>query len=367
MKVLLIAGEVSGDLHASNLITSLRKINPKIEFYGVGGERMEKTGAKIIYPSSKISIVGFTEVFSKILNLREARRAIYLFLKRNKIDFAITVDFPGFNIQIARYLKSKKIPVFYFIPPQVWAWGRWRVKSLSKYFKHLFVLYPFEKEFFEKEGLKSSFLGNPLMDIVKIDKSSKREKEYHSEILIAILPGSRETEIKRLLIPMLRAFRIFRKKYPQSKGIVSLYTKEHLPLVLELTRGTLEDVEVLYGKTYEIFKDVDLALIASGTAAVEAALFQIPMVVMYRLSYLSWIISKFLVKVKNFSLVNILLSRKVVPELIQKEVNPLRISKEMEIVYENKEKIKEELKKIPKMLGNRGVYDRIASKIISMV
>jgi lipid-A-disaccharide synthase len=277
------------------------------------------------------------------------------------------VDFPGFNIPIAKYLKNMGIPVFYFITPQIWAWGKWRSRSLSKYFRHLFVIYPFEKAFLEKEGLKSSFLGNPLLDIVKTQGKIKKKDLSTGDPLIAILPGSRESEIKRLLIPMLKAFRIFNKKYPKSKAVIALHRQENLPLTMKLGKVLLDGVEAFCEKTYDILKDADLAIVSSGTATIEAAILQTPMVIVYKLSYFSWIISKILARVKYFGLVNIVLSEKIVPELIQREVNPQRISKELEKVYTHREKITEQLKKIPSVLGCEGVYDRIAYKILSMV
>jgi lipid-A-disaccharide synthase len=367
MKILFLTGEASGDLHASNLIASFRKINPYIEFYGVGGEKMKAVGAKIIYPSDKISVVGFIEILLKISNLKKAKKQISICTKENKFDFAVTVDFPGFNIPMARYLKSKGIPVFYFIAPQIWAWGKWRSRSLSKYFRYLFVIYPFEKAFLEKEGIKSSFLGNPLLDIVKAHGKILRKDLSPGTPLIAILPGSRESEIKRLLVPMLKAFRIFRQKYPESKAVVALHRKENFSLVTNLGRGLLDGVEVFYGHTYEILGYSDLAIVSSGTATIEAGILQTPMVIVYKLSYPSWVISKILARVKHFGLVNIIFSGEIVPELIQKEVNPERISKELEKVYANKEKITEQLKRIPSVLGCKGVYDRIAHTILSMV
>jgi lipid-A-disaccharide synthase len=367
MKVLFVTGEASGDLHASNLIASFNKINPYIEFYGVGGEKMKEVGAKIIYPSERISVVGFSEIFLKISNLKEARKQISICTKENKFDFAVTVDFPGFNIPMARYLKNKGIPVFYFIPPQIWAWGKWRSRSLSRYFKHLFVLYPFEKAFLDKEGIKSSFLGNPLLDIVKAQGKITKKDLPTGDPLIAILPGSRESEIKRLLVPMLKAFRIFRQKYPKSKAVVALHRQGNLSLAMNLGKELLDGAEVFYEKTYDILECSDLAIVSSGTATIEAGILQTPMVIVYKLSYFSWVISKILARVKHFGLVNIVFSEEIVPELIQKEVNPRRISKELEKVYENKEKITEQLKKIPSVLGREGVYDRIAHTILSMV
>ena len=366
MKILFITGEASGDLHASNLINSFKKINPGTTFYGIGGNKMEQSGVKIIYPSDKISVVGFSEIFSKIFALREARRQLSHALRKNKFDFAVTIDFPGFNIPLARLLKNKGIPVFYFITPQIWAWGKWRSKSLSKYFKALFVIYPFEKIFFRKEGIKSFFLGNPLVEIVKPESKTKRKDLPHGNPLTAILPGSREAEIKRLLLPILKGYKIFKKDHPESKAVIALHEQKDLKLTKEIGKELLRDVKIFYGRTYDILKGADLAIVSSGTATVEAGILETPMVIVYKLSNISWIISKILARVKQFGLVNIIFSEKIVPELIQKEVNPERIAKELEKVYAKRKEITEKLKKLKPLLGSRGVYDRIANKILSM-
>jgi lipid-A-disaccharide synthase len=367
MKILFITGEASGDLHASNLIGSFKKINPNIKFYGIGGKKMEKAGAKIIYPCEKISVVGFSEAISKISNLKEARRQIFLFTRENKIDFAVAVDSPGFNIPLARSLKKKGISVFYFIPPQVWAWGKWRIRSLSKYFKGLFVIYPFEKNFLAREGINSFFLGNPLIEIVKSEGKLKRQDLPSGNPLVAILPGSRGSEIKRLLTPALKAFGIFKKNHPASGAVIALREKKDLSLIPKNGIELLNDVKIFYGRTYDILKAADLAIVSSGTATVEAGILQTPMVIVYKLSYISWIISKILVRVRQFGLVNIILSEEIVPELIQKEVNPERIANELEKIHENRGKISGKLKRLKRLLGTEGAYDRIADKILSMV
>ena len=367
MKALFITGEASGDLHASNLIFALKKKNPEIKTFGIGGKKMKEAGSKIIYPSENISIVGFSEVLAKISKIKEAKKQIAKSIKQNNFDFAVTLDFPGFNISLARLLKNKGIPVFYFITPQVWAWGKWRSKSLSKYFKHLFVIYPFEKSFFLKEKINSSFLGNPLLDIVKPENKLKKEDLPAAHPLIAILPGSRESEIRKLLIPMLKAFKLFNRKHAESKAVIALHEKTHIPLVEKTVKKFSKEIEIFYGKTYDILNFADIAIVCSGTATIEAGILETPMVIVYRLSYPSWLISKILVKTKYFGLVNILFSEEIVPELIQRDVNPKRIECELENVYENKKSIKLNLKKIPSMLGSRGVYDRVACEILSMV
>ncbi len=367
MKALFITGEASGDLHASNLIHSMKRINPEIQFIGIGGEKMKEEGVQIIYPTRKISVVGFSEVISKISYLKEARREISMAVKNERIDFAVTVDFPGFNIPIARYLNNNGIPVFYFITPQVWAWGGWRVKHLRKYFKHLFVILPFEERFFEHESINASFLGNPILDIATVPGELKRRDLPDVELLISLLPGSRESEIKRVLVPMLGAYRLFQKKYTESAAVVALHNEELLPITQRIGGELLNNISIFCGKTYDILHLCDLAIVTSGTATIEAGIFNTPMVIVYKLSFLSWIIAKLLAHVENFGLINLIMSERIVPELIQREVNPKTICTALEDVYMNRCNISKKFSKLKQRLGNRGCYDRLAHSLLSMV
>jgi len=367
MKALFIAGETSGDIHASNLINSLKKINPEIQFIGIGGEKMTEVGVNIIYPAERISVLGFSEVISKISCIKEARREISKVVRRQQLDFAVTVDFPGFNIPIARYLNNNGIPVFYFITPQVWAWGAWRVKHLRKYFKHLFVILPFEEKFFKSESINVSFLGNPILDIAIAPGELKKKDLPDSELLISLLPGSRESEIKRLFAPMLAAYNLFKNKHPESAAVVALHNKNLLPLVERIGGEHLVDIPVFCGKTYDILNLSNLAIVTSGTATIEAGIFNTPMVIIYKLSFISWIIAKILARVKNFGLINLIFSKDVVPELLQGEVNPQNISRALEEVHSNRFKIMDKFSELKYLLGNKGCYDRIANSLLSMV
>ncbi|MCK4226439.1 lipid-A-disaccharide synthase [candidate division WOR-3 bacterium] len=367
MKALFITGEASGDLHASKLIRSLKLIRPDIQFFGIGGDKMIEEGARIIYPSDKISVIGFSEVFSKLSSLREARREISKYIKREYFDFAVTVDFPGFNIPIARYLKNNGIPVFYFITPQVWAWGGWRVRHLRKYFRHLFAILPFEEKFFRKEAINVTYPGNPLLDIAVAPGKLKREDLSKGDLLVALLPGSRESEIKRLLSPMLGAFMLFKKNHPGSEAVVAIHNEKLLPLIEDVGGELLDNIPVFCGKTYDILKACDLAVVTSGTVTIEAGIFHTPMVIVYKLSLLSLIIARLLVKVRYFGLINLIYSEKVVPELFQKDVNPKTIASELENIYTNKDRISEKLGELKHRLGNHGCYDRIAHSLLSMV
>lgn len=367
MKALFIAGEASGDLHASRLIRALNLVRSDIQFFGIGGDKMIEEGVKIIYPSDKINVIGFTEVFGKLSSLREARIEISKHIKRNHFDFAVTVDFPGFNISTARYLTSNGIPVFYFITPQVWAWGRWRLTPLRKYFKHLFVILPFEEEFFRKESINATYLGHPLSDISTTKGEITRTNLPEGNPLIALLPGSRESEIKRVLPSMLAALRLFKEKHPDSAGVVALHNKKLLSISRKVGENYLDDTPIFCDQTYDILKASDLAIVTSGTATIEAGLFNTPMVVVYKLDLLSWCIAKLLVHIKYISLINLILSEKVIPELLQRDANPERIATALEEVYKNRDIISKRFRDLGQKLGNPGCYDRIAHSLLSMV
>ena len=370
MKALFIAGEASGDLHASNLITALKKQKPEIEFFGIGGEKMEDAGTQIIYPYNNISVVGFSEVLSKISKINEAKRQIAKCVRQHKFDFAVTIDFPGFNISLARFLHNMNIPVFYFITPQVWAWGKWRCRSLAKNFEHLFVIYPFEKNFLQKEKIPSSFLGNPLLDTVKPSGNFKKKDLPVGKPLIAILPGSRKTEITRLLEPMLKAFMIFKDKYPDSQAVVSLHDKKDLSLVKNIVQNFSIEIKILYGKTHDILKHADLAIVSSGTATVEAGLLKTPMVIVYRTSFITYFIGKALVKIPHIGLINIVAGSKVVPELLQNDLVPEKIASYVDNFLQDnqlRDNVKKKLIETRKKLGVKGASKRAAQVAIEML
>lgn len=367
MKGLLLAGEASGDLHASYLTHSLKEIRPDIILAGIGGKKMKKEGVNLLYPMDKISVMGFTEAIFKIRNFFKARRKILNYVNENEIDFAVTVDFPGFNIRMAKLLYNKNIPVFYFITPQVWAWGSWRKKQLKKYFRHLFVVLPFEEKYFKKNSIQATFLGNPILDMARASGELEKKELPSGEPLIALLPGSRESEIKRLLIPEIKAALLFREKHPSGAYFVALNDKSNYRLVKRLVDGHNLDAEVVCEKTYDALYHADIAIVSSGTATLESAIFKTPMVIIYKLSLPSWLIARALVRIKSIGLINLIYGEKFIPELVQNEVNPRNIARELERVYNSRQDIMRKFDKIDKILGSKGCYKRVADAILSMV
>lgn len=367
MKALFITGETSGDKHAANLIASLKKIEPSIDFSGIGGKNMEEVDTNILYRAEKISVVGFSEVISKIPNIKEARRRISRSVKENNYDFAVTVDFPGFNIPIARYLNNLGIPVFYFITPQVWAWGGWRIRHLRKYFRHLFVILPFEEDYFLKEGIKASFLGNPLLDTTSPSQETSTDNFFSGEPGVALLPGSRESEIKRVLPDILKGYHLFKEESRDSSAIIAIHDKSMESTVMETGGKLIEDIPVIYGHTNDILNKSDIAVVTSGTATIEAGILRTPMVIVYRLSTISWLIARLLVRIEHVGLINLIAEEEVAPELIQNMVTPENICRELMKVFEKRDTITGKIEDIKKKLGKPGSYDRIARTLLSMV
>lgn len=363
MEALIIAGETSGDIHAANILKSFKK-KKEIKFFGIGGERMMKEGCEIIYPMDRIEVIGFLEPILKLKEILYARNFLIKKIKERKPEFAILVDFPGFNLSFAGILKKLNIPVFYFVAPQIWAWGKSRILKIKEYVKHIYPVLPFEKEIFDKENVDSSYFGNPLLDIVEIKNEIKRNDFKEYEKIIALLPGSREKEIKILLPLIIDGFKIYRGN-KKILGIIALSNEKYKIYVQDKINGE-KDIKIFCGKTYDVLNISDAAIISSGTATLESGIIGTPMVVVYKLSNLSYFFARFLTNVKYVSLVNIILNDSVVPELIQK-FRPEDIARKIEFVLKNSSFIKDKFKILKTKLGQKGVYDRVVDDIIHRI
>lgn len=364
MEALLIAGEPSGDLHGSYLIREFKK-RGNFRFWGIGGVKMAEQGMDVVFPMSKLSIFGFIEVIKKINEVNTAREILISRVNRRKPDFAVLIDFPGFNISLAHFLKSKRIPVFYFITPQVWAWGKWRIKQIRKYFDHLFVVLPFEEKFFRENNIPATFVGHPLIDIVKPRDNNFKSKYGEGKKIIALLPGSRTSEIRRVLKPMVASLKIIRG-FLDVTGVIVLNTDENL-LTASGIIGKNDDVILEKGHTYDILSIADAAIITSGTATLEAAIIGTPMVVVYKLSALSYILAKLLAKIKYISLVNLILNKELVPELIQSRVTSKNISRELMDVIKRSSEIKKGYSMLRNKLGIGGAFRRTVDGILCRI
>ncbi len=372
-KVLLVAGEVSGDLLGSHLVEAIHEIDPEVMFFGVGGEGLKKRGMKILYPSQLLAVVGLTEVFLKLRKILRALKILKQSLEGERPDLVILIDFPDFNLRLAKIAHRKGIPVLYYVSPQVWAWRRGRVKLISRCVKKMLVLFPFELSFYEREGVDVEWVGHPLIDIVT-PKISKEEayKQFGLDPerrTVALLPGSRKKEVERLLPPLLEASRVLYDEIPDLQFIIPL--AHGICIRGLLGREPLSfPLKVVEGATYDVMNLSELLITASGTATLEGAILGKPMVIIYKLSRLSYWVGRMLVEVDHIGLVNLVAEKRIVPELIQDEANPKRIAEEAFRILKDpiyRQKMVELINGVRKRLGEPGASRRAARIVYSML
>lgn len=370
-KVYIIAGEASGDLHGSNLMKALNlESNNSIDFRFWGGDRMSEIGGTPVKHIRDLAFMGFIEV---VANLRTIFRNIN-FCKEDilsfKPDVLVLIDYPGFNLRIAEWAKEHGIKVAYYISPQVWAWKENRVKKIKRSVDHMYVILPFEKDFYQKHQMEVDYVGHPLLDAIKDYRSEKGDLNelrtsigLSNEKVIAVLPGSRKQEISVKLPIMLEALKDYRDHTILIAGAPSLDHSFYQPFL----KG---NVNLITGKTYDILSIAEVAVVTSGTATLETALLGIPQVVCYKGSTISYHIAKRLVKIKFISLVNLILDKEAVVELIQAECNPLRIKEEVDKIFEGKPKrdqILADYKVLIEMLGEGGASLKVARSLLKTI
>ena len=372
---MLVAGEASGDLHGANLVKALRHLSPDLEILGIGGAKMKEAGVKVLFDINQMAIVGFAEVLSQFKRLRGVFLKTCQIISAQKLDALVLIDYPGFNLRLAAHLRKRKmeLPIIYYISPQVWAWGGGRVKRIAKLVDRMLVVFPFEREIYRAKGLPVEFVGHPLLDIIGEEETKREEIAADLDIslskpLVGLLPGSRRQEVMRLLPLMLKAAKLMKKEKDlqfilprastiSSKEIHSLLTPD-------------SEVRVVTERTYRVMASADLLLVASGTATLEAACLGTPMLIVYKVSFLSWLVTKPLIKIPHLGLVNVVAGRKVVPEFLQFQAQPGRIAAAALSLLEDKnrrELMKEDLKAIRAKLGQPGASQRAARLVLEMM
>ncbi len=370
IKLMIIAGEASGDLQAANLIKSLKSINPHIEIFGMGGKKMQAEGAEIIYDITDLAIVGFFEVLKHIFTFKKIFEKLSKLLETRKPDAVILVDYPGFNLRFAKAAKEKNIHVIYYISPQIWAWGENRIHEIKKYVDKMIVIFGFEETLYKEAGVKVSFVGHPFLDIVKPvwkkEESIKTCHLRHDSIKIALMPGSRKKEIEKHLPNMLRSCEIIKNKIPNAEFIISRIKELDQSLYNKIIHKSKIKPHSLDNKPYEIMDIADLVIVSSGSATLEVAIMEKPMVIVYKTSFLTWLLARNLIKIPDIGLVNIVARERIVPELVQFEVTPKNIARvSLEILSNHKKihEIKENLRKVKSKLGETGASSRAAHAI----
>jgi len=368
--LLMIVGDKSADLYGAKLVQELKKINPSIKIVGTGGEKMREEGVELLYDVKDMSVIGLWEALSKLSLMKRVRRDILNLIEMNAVKAAVLIDFPGFNIHIASEIQKKNIPVIYYISPQVWAWRAGRVNKIAKRVNKMLVILPFEVEIYSKAGVDVKFVGHPLFDIIK--EESDREKLCSdfglnpSKPIIGILPGSRDKEVRFLLPPMLEAALLIKQKILESQFILPRAKEVDDTYINELVREKGIDVKVIDGNSYRVMQIADISIVCSGTATLEAAILGTPLIITYRLSKLTEILGRKMLKVKHWGLVNILAGKEIVPELEQEEVNAVNISAHCVSILRSKQKrdsIKMKLSEVVSTLGGKGASQAAAKEI----
>lgn len=371
MRYFLIAGEASGDLHGSNLIKGIRSVDSNAQIRCWGGDLMQEAGGELVRHYKEGAIMGFVEVLANLgklaKNLQDCKNNI---LEYNP-DVIVLIDYPGFNFRIAQFAKERGFRVFYYIAPKVWAWKEKRVHRLKKYVDKLFIIFPFEIDYFKKWGIEAIYRGNPLLDSVdNCKRADETREEFGARIgidpkatIVALLAGSRKGEIKYLLPRMIAVA----KKNPSYQFLLACAPSMDMEVYEKIIGNKCSNIKLLVGETYPVLRHSDAAIINSGTASLEAALIGVPQVVCYGGNEISYQIARMVVKLKYISLANLIMDRGLFKELLQHSCTPELIGQELEQLLHNKqyrEKMMDDYRQVREVLGGKGASAKVAQAMV---
>ncbi len=383
-KILIVAGEPSADLHGANLVNAIRgqiasvdigngNKPDDVEFIGIGGRLMKQAGVKVIFDADKIAVVGISEVIRHLGMIKQAFKTVETTAREEHIDLAILIDFPDFNLRLAKKLHTMDVPLVYYISPQVWAWRKGRIKTISRYFKQVLVIFNFEESIYREAGINVKFVGHPLVKTVKMTKTKEELfKKYDiptDNRIIALLPGSRTSEVKRLLPIMLKAATIINGSYKNLSFIMPILSSQAEVCGRILNTFKLP-VKIIIDDTYNAVGMSEFAVVTSGTATLETALLGIPMVIVYKVSFLSHMVAKVMLSINRIGIVNIATGEDIVPELVQTNLKPGTLANMIDSYLKDKEaysRMKEGYSKLRNILSDMDASDSAASEIINLL
>ncbi len=374
--LVVIAGEASGDLHAAHLVEELKTLYPSGRFYGLGGEKMRAAGVTLWHDLTQLAVVGFVEILRHYGRFKQVFEETLGKIVALKPDAVILVDYPGFNLRLVRKLKRHGIRVVYFISPQVWAWGRERMQLIRRHVDLMLVLFKFEEDLYSDGVFNVTCVGHPLLDAVR---PSKTRRQLLADVgfedrapVVGLLPGSREHEVRSLLPVMLEAAQLIHKKYPRAQFLICRAATVARQLYKDaIDRFKLEfPYKILDDDTYSGIQASDAVLVASGTATLETAILNRPMIILYKVTLLTWIMAKMCIRIPHIGLVNVVAGKKVVPELIQFDANPKKVAATFSVLWDDAARLeatRSALARVKAALGAPGASRRAAEAIASFL
>jgi lipid-A-disaccharide synthase len=373
-QILVVTGEASGDAHAAELVAALQARRPDLRFFGMGGSKLAARGVELLYGAHEVSVMGITEVLPKIPRILQVMRGIATAAAERRPACAILVDIPDFNLRLAAKLKALGVPVAYYVSPMIWAWRRGRVKVIRKLVDRMLCILPFEEEFYRDSGVNARYVGSPVVEQVPAPATAAAFRERLGLAVeaptLALLPGSRMSEIRRLLPSMVDAAKQLAAERPGLQIVVPVAPTIPREEVASRFEGSGLSPRFVDGRAPEVVGASDAAIVASGTAVLEAGLMQRPLVVVYRVSLLTYLVGRMMLKVAHVALVNLLAGRRLVPELLQGDMTPERIAAEVRRVWDPgppREEMLRGLEEVRGRLGGPGAAERAAEAVLELL
>lgn len=368
-KIFFLAGEQSGDLHGALVIKQLKRIFPEVAVSGVGGSMMKEAGMECIYSCDDLAVIGFIEVIKNIRRLMKIEKGIAEWLKKERPEMVVLIDYPGFNKRIAKIAKKLGIHVLYYICPQVWAWHSSRVKEYTEIISESIVVFPFEVDIWRKAGGKVNYFGHPLIGVAKPEKTKSEflsGLEITKTPVISLMPGSRKQEIGYILPELLKTAKLILNEFADAQFILPLASAIDDSLINEYLIDSSLPIKVVRGQTYDAVAASDLCIVASGTATLETAIIGTPMIVVYRVNWLTSFLSRYLIEAEHIGLPNVIAGKRIIPEFIRDKFEAQLIAKEAVDILKDKNRQKsmhESLNAVREKLGNPGAGERVAQYI----
>jgi len=370
-KVMIIAGEAPGDIHGARLVKAMQALRPGLEFFGIGGSVLRQAGVRITVDNSQLAVVGISEALSKLRILLRALKVAKGDLKRIRPDLLIVIDFPDFNLRVATMASKLGIPVMYYIGPQIWAWRAGRVKKIKKVIDHMVVIFPFEAAFYERRHVPVTFVGHPLLDgMTSMMSGEAKERRRGTGVLIGLLPGSRNEEVRRLLPTMVEVADVLSEHMPGIRFAIPVASSVDRALVKTIAEGRATRFLILSDRLGDILDEATLVITASGTVTLEAAIAGAPMIIVYKVSHFSYWLAKRLVRVEHIGLANLVAGKRVVPELIQHQASTDKIAHEALQLLRDENRLAEirrQLGRVARRLGAPGASQRAAQVAINLL